>query len=262
MLVQHIPIDLIKKNAWNPNAMSGTAFKRLVKEIEEVGFLDPIQVVPLDDGTYRIIGGEHRVEAAKELNYKEVPAVILAEARWKDEDLQKFVTVRLNVLHGKLDPGKMAALYDEMAQKYGEDALKELFAYTDQGAFNQMLKDIKRGLKKAGISPDLAEQFATAAKEKRSLEEIAMILNELFANYGDTVQQSFMVFTFGKKEHIYYAMDSDTQKAMKKITGHARKTGADMNDVLGKAIQQLAAGLKTDEATKVAKTSREDDVEF
>ena len=36
-------------NAWNPNQMEQGEFDRLVKEIGDVGFIDPVQVIPLDD---------------------------------------------------------------------------------------------------------------------------------------------------------------------------------------------------------------------
>ncbi|MGB5215076.1 MAG: ParB/RepB/Spo0J family partition protein, partial [Anderseniella sp.] len=201
--VRELDIESIESNAWNPNKMGEDAFNRLVKEIEDVGFLDPVQVVELDTGKFRLLGGEHRLEAMRTLGRASVPAVVLKGEKWKDEDLQKMVTVRLNVLKGNLDPGRMALLYDEMAAKYGDDALQDLFAYTDKGAFDKMLAGIQRGLKSAGLPKQAQKKFNAATKEIKSVEDLSMILNDMFSKYGDTVEQDFMVFTYGKKDHVY-----------------------------------------------------------
>jgi intein/homing endonuclease len=124
-----IEIDLLENNSYNPNSLGQGDFDRLVSEIQNVGFIAPIQVVPLATGKYRIIGGEHRVAAARELKLAKVPAMVLDGPKWQDEDLQQLVTVRLNVLHGKLNPEKLAVLYNRMAKTYGEEALQQLFAF-------------------------------------------------------------------------------------------------------------------------------------
>lgn len=263
MVVEEIPLDKVVKNAWNPNVLPDKAFDRLVKEIEEVGYLDPVQVVPLDDGTYRLLGGEHRVAAVRSLGWESIPAVVLTGEKWKDEDLQKAVTVRLNVIRGKLDPTRMALLYDEMAEKYGKEALQDLFAYTDDNAWTDVLDTIKRGLKKSGLSADAQKEFAEAAKETKSVEDLGLILNQLFAQYGDTVNQSFMIFTYGKREHVYYAMTKEVRAAVKKFTKFCTASGDDLNDVLGPVI--IAAAKKLPKPQKEAKPktpARQEDVEF
>lgn len=253
MKIEELPLDKIVRNAWNPNAMPEAAFERLVKEIDEVGFLEPVQVVPLDDGNYRLLGGEHRVEACRKLGIELVPAVVLDGAKWQDEDLQKFVTVRLNVLKGKLDAGRMASLYEEMAKKYGEEALQELFAYTDKTAWNQTLSQIKNGLKKAGLSKKLVKEFDDASKEIRSVDDLSNILNQLMTKHGDTVQQSYMIFTYGGKDHVYIALDKNSTKALKKATRWANENEKDLNEVILAALQHVVADLKTTGKTPRAK---------
>jgi uncharacterized ParB-like nuclease family protein len=109
--VGQIPLEQLRPNPWNPNEMDDAAFNRLAEELQDVGMIDPIQVVPMEDGLYRIIGGEHRYQVARTLGWKTLPCVVLSEARWKDEDLQKLVTVRLNVLRGKINPERMVSPY-------------------------------------------------------------------------------------------------------------------------------------------------------
>ena len=256
---------LLDVNPWNPNTMDQDDFNRLVREIDEVGFIAPVQVIPVDGGRYRIIGGEHRVAAANDLHLKEVPAMVLDGPRWQDEELQQLVTVRLNALTGKVNPEKMAVLYNKMAKKYGEDALQNLFAYTDQHAWDKLVSGIKRGLSKAALPKEKQKEFAEKAKEAKTLQDLERILNELWSSYGDTVQLSFMVFTYGKREHFYVAMDSKTRKAVKRIGEHCKGHAKDINKVIGPALQALADVLdKDDQADPPPKPepAAQDDVAF
>jgi len=261
--------NLMDNNAWNPNVMDQDDFNRLVAEIEEVGFIDPVQVVPMEGGQYRIIGGEHRVAAARELKLKAVPAMVLEGARWKDEDLPKLVTVRLNVLKGHLNPEKMAVLYREMAEKYGEDALQNLFAYTDEQGWEKLVSGIKQGLSKTGLPKEKRREFEEKAKEAKTLKDLERILNELWSSYGDTVQLSFMVFTYGRREHMYVAMDRKTRAAAKKVAAYCKAHAKDINDVLGPALQALADVLSkqekegaTEPTASPAASPSQDDVSY
>lgn len=255
---------LFDNNAWNPNTMDQDDYSRLVHEIEDVGFIDAVQAVPLVDGRYRIIGGEHRVAAAIELRLKAIPTLVLEGPRWQDEDLQKLVSVRLNVLKGRLNPEKMGILYRDMADKYGEDALQNLFAFTDQHGWEKLVSQIKQGLSKAGLPREKQKEFAEKAKEAKTLQDLERILNELWSSYGDTVQLSFMIFTYGKREHVYIAMDQKTRRAFKTIGDHCKSTGKDINQVLGPALQALADVLTRDAPKKsqIAPPTKQDDLGF
>jgi hypothetical protein len=239
-----VPIESILPNEWNPNVMNSKDFARLVEEIKTVGFIDFPQVVPMENGTYQILGGEHRVRAAKELGYKEIPCAVLQGGKWDDTDLRKLVTVRLNVLHGKVDPTRMAMLYREMAEKYGAEALQQVFAYTDNAGWKTLVRGLEKAVDDAGLDPERSKKFKEGAREAKTVDDLTRILQQLFANYGDTVSHSFMVFTHGNQEHVYVNMDKKTHAAMKKVMKYCTNSSQDINAVLGIAIQALADSLK------------------
>jgi len=237
--LKYLPIDLLVPNDWNPNQESEATFLRLVEEIKDVGFIDPCEVVPLDDGRYVIIGGEHRWRAAKEVGLEEIPCVILVGKKWTDEDLQRLVTVRLNVLRGRLNPDKFIALYNEMAEKYGQDALQSLFAYTDSKAFQKLVEGVKKGMKKA-LPKEMQKDFDEAAKEAKTVDDLAKIIQEMFSRYGNTVPLSFMVFSFGKQDHVYVQINAKTRKALNKVLAYCKATQTDLNDFLAPVIAEAA----------------------
>jgi len=253
--LKHIPIEKLVANPWNPQNMDEAMFTRLVDEIKENGCTAAIQVVALEDGNYRIIGGEHRWKACQAAGVDEVPCTVLIGKRWQDEDLQKFETVRLNVIGGKMNPEKFLKLYQEMADKYGKDALQQLMGYVDTRQFQKLVGDVKRGMKQS-LPKEMHAEFDEKAKEAKTVEDLGTIIQTLFAKYGDTVQQSYMVFTFGKNEHVYVQMTRPMKKALDKVLNYCRESGADINEFLAPILD--AAALKAVET--LAPKSKKADV--
>jgi len=254
-----IPIDQIIPNAWNINTQDDITFNMLQDEIAEVGMIDPLEVVPTEgaDGetVYTILGGEHRWRAAKNLGHEEVPCILLTDTKWKDQDLQKFVTVRLNVIHGKIDPDKFVGLYNEMATKYGADSMQRLLGYSDTQQFQRMLGWVKKGLKQS-LPKEMAQDVEDATKEVKSVADLSKIIQELFNKYGETVNQSFMVFTYGKQQHIYVAMDAKMRRSMDRVMECCKITGVDLNDFMRPVMDDLVKKA----AIEIEKKRQEDAV--
>ncbi len=234
---KYLPIDLLVPNTWNINVQDELTFARLQDEIAEVGMIDPVEVVPTLEGLFVIIGGEHRWRAAKNLNHEEVPCVILTDEKWADGDLQKFVSVRMNVIHGKVDADKFVILYNEMANKYGADSLQRLLGYTDSRGFQKMLGWVKKGLKQS-LPKEMAGEIEEATKEATSIADVSRIVQELFQKYGDTLASSFMVFTYGKQAHIYVKMSAKMRRSMDRVMEFCRTTGQDINQVMAPAVDE------------------------
>lgn len=239
---QYIPIDLIIANIWNPNEQDELTFNLLQDEIAEVGLIDPIEVVPMDDGTYLILGGEHRWRAAKALGYEEVPCVLLTDAKWQNGDLQRFVTVRLNVIHGKLNPEKFMSLYQDLSKKYGDESMQRLLGYADSKQFQKMLGWVKRGLKE-GLPKDMADQVDSAIKDVKNVADLGNIIQEMFQKYGETLSQSFMVFSYGKESHVYISLDAKGRRAIGRVMECCKLLNQDINSFFVPVL---------DEATKKA----------
>lgn len=109
----------LKENEYNPNEMDSKTFEHLVKEIKEVGFLDPILV----NKNGIIIDGAHRFRAAKQLGLDEVPVL---EVDISDKEA-KIQTINMNEIKGSINPNKMSELLESLKADFKvEDILNRL----------------------------------------------------------------------------------------------------------------------------------------
>lgn len=226
--ITYIGVDDLVPMEENPNFQSDAVFNNLVENIRKIGMVEPIMVAPLRDesgevieGKFKIVSGEHRYFACKMLDYVEVPCVV----QWDfDDDAARFQLVRMNLLKGKIDPVKFTKLYDQMADKYGEDLTKELMGLVEEAAFKNLYLNVKKEL-----PPELAEKLEEAKGDIKNVDDLSRVLNEMFSKYGDTLHQHFMVFQYGGKTHLWVQMSKDLKKRM--IDQYVEKLKAGNYDV-------------------------------
>jgi hypothetical protein len=234
-----LPVDSIVANAWNPNKQETKQFDQLVRRMRDVGMIAPIQVVPTDDGKYVILGGEHRWRAAQAIGWSNIPAIVLTDERFRNEDLQKFVTMQLNMISGKLDPEKFAKLYDDMRGRYDPDAIRDLMGFTDKHKFNMLTKGISEGL-----PDDMKKEFNKRASNAKNPNELQGILNDLIGKYGDDLSHNFMIFSHESREHIWVRLNDKNHDLITDAMDICRTRGVDINDLLTDAFSRVLESYK------------------
>jgi hypothetical protein len=243
-----LDIEVLDASDWNPNQMDDKQFDRLVREIDESGMIDPIQVVPTDDGRYRIIGGHHRTNACKLLGYETIPCIVLSGDKWKDEELQKLETVRLNAIGGKLNGEKMLALYNEVAASHGAESVADLMGFTDEDAFNKMVGQAKKAIRDAGLPPEAEKELEKRAGEATSLDNLSEIIYQIHEKYGSTLNQHFMYFDWGGKKHLYVEVDSSAFKSIEKMLKIVKNSGVDVGDFFGALADNWREAVEIEDA--------------
>jgi len=230
-----LDIEEIVENPWNPNEQDPIVFNELVYDIENEGFDEPIQVVHLSEEDpeyakgkrYRIIGGEHRFKAVKVLGWETIPAVL---KDYVTEEEQKIKTVRRNTLRGELNRKKFTQLVNSLDRRRDEELALALGMQSKEGLEKFLVSE------EGKYSPDLAEQMAGVKREETAIKNLSMILNKLFAEYGDTVKHSYMFFTYGTKLHVMVMMSRELQKKVDGIMWHCEEKTKDVNEVLEKIV--------------------------
>ena len=214
----------------NPQIMKDEEFNRLVRNIQEEGFLEPILVVD-DKDHFEILSGAHRYEAAKVLGLSEVPAIILEEV---PEERRIYLLVRMNAIKGQLDRYKFTDLVNKFLKDYEKSAWGELIDLfmVDKEEFERLYLDIKHSLPK-----EIQDMLPKTGEEIKNIENLAQILNRLFSQYGDTLELNFMIMDFGGKEHLWIKCEPDTWKYVKMFVDKCKTENLNMDIEIGKLIK-------------------------
>lgn len=234
--IRDIPIDLIDPNEWNPNEMTAEEFNMLSDNIDAVDFLDPVLVVPKGEGRFRIVDGEHRFEAQRLRDVGTIKCIIADPERF-DEDTQRFQTVRMNKIKGKMNNRKFADLVSSLMEKgtYSYDQLSHEFGFVNESEFDQIMEAARESLP----TDEMKAAFDKAAGDIKTVDDLSLVLNRLFTAYGDTLPYHFMILDFGDKEHIWCRLQKE---AYKRIVGQARACAQEnvtFDSVLSLIVTQL-----------------------
>jgi hypothetical protein len=127
-----------------------------------------------------------------------------------------------------------------MAEKFGKEAMQTMFGFTDTRAFQKLVGEMKRGVRQA-LPKQAQAEFDEKAKEARTVSDLSDIVQMLFAKYGDTIPKSFMVFTYGKQEHVYVQMNPKMKRALDKAINYCRESGDDINAFFAPVLDAAAA---------------------
>jgi len=240
----HIPIvidiDQIEPFEWNPNEQDIATFNELVSSIEGEGFLEPVLVVPIaDTDRYSLVGGEHRWKAAKLAGMEQITAVV--KEGW-DEDAEKIQNVRMNMTTGKMNPEKFASLWVPLEKKYGRVALMRLIgAEHKERELERLLGRVKKSMPK-----EMREDLDKRADKIRNVEDLATVVQSLYAQFGSTLDASYMFLTFGGKVHLMIKLDEPTKKELEFQLSKIKGAGGDANEVVKDALDAIMTGGGTD----------------
>lgn len=143
-----IPIESCVKADWNYKTDEETLRNALRESIKRDGQIENIQVRMLDTGFYEVVNGNHRIDAMKDLGFRNIIAYD----------------------HGKISDAKARLLAMQT---------NEVRFSIDQSKYSQVLKDISQEI-------PLIEMSAVLAKPVEDLEDNIKLLDFDFAQYGNS----------------------------------------------------------------------------
>jgi hypothetical protein len=167
-----IKLSTLKPNPSNPRVVKDDKFKKLVTSLEQFPQMlakRPIICVTDTDGKLYPLGGNMRLKALQQLNYKEIPAawVMLAD-EWTIEQRKEF-TIKDNVGYGEWDWDILANEWDnELLTNWGLDVWKSPapvdYSILDDEDTDGELNDMTNGVKRAIQIEFEAEHYEEAAE--------------------------------------------------------------------------------------------------
>jgi len=231
-----IDTDLLHPNLFNPNEMDDRSFNLLYDNIGQVGLTDPILVRPHPElkGEYKIIGGEHRWEAAKLHELKQVPCTIIEDDDFTEDD-EKFQLMRHNMIKGKLSPKKFLEMYRSLNKELTDELAAEAFGFTDEEEFQKLIQETKKGL-----PPEMQAAFDEAKDEIKTIDDLARVLNRLFAKFGDTLPYNYMILDYGGKETVWVRMEAKNFPDLLTIANRCREKDRSLDHFLEGIIIKIA----------------------
>ena len=122
----------------NPNVMLEDDYRRLVRAIQRVGFLQPVLVRACASGRFTIVDGHHRIRAARELGLEKVPCVV-AEI---DDDVALALQIGMNKLRGSVDLGAAGEIVSTLAEAGWSVEDLQLSGYSDD-ELNELIKSAR-----------------------------------------------------------------------------------------------------------------------
>jgi hypothetical protein len=176
---------------------------------------------------YVLVSGEHRWKAAKLVGETHVPALIKHD--W-DEDARRVELVKHNVLKGKLDPKKFAELWTGLEKKYGPEALKKMMGLaTREAELKRLLKQVT-----ASLPPGMKEELQKRADKIRRVEDLAAVVQSIFAKHGSTVEVHYIAWAFGGQTHLLVQAEKTTFAPVMALAEVCRDKGIPLDVVLAR----------------------------
>jgi ParB/RepB/Spo0J family partition protein len=139
--------------------------------LELDGILNPIIVIEDDNGMRWLADGVHRLEVAKRLGHKLVPAIII-HGTVKDAILKSAL---LNLKRGRVNPGSLAEFIKGLIERYGwsqekiADLLRLSKPYVSQLASIAQHPEVLEKLKKGDVTQPEAYKIVKSLVTKPSL---------------------------------------------------------------------------------------------
>lgn len=109
--ITYIDPNLLISNPWNSNVMSLENEAKLAESLKRNSMYDAIIARELFDGTYQILGGEHRTRVAKKIGIKELPVIVLKNI---DDNKAKEISLTHNARYGSDDSLKLSDLLNSL----------------------------------------------------------------------------------------------------------------------------------------------------
>lgn len=101
-------------------------------------------------------------------------------------------------------------------------------------------------------------------RESAVVNNLSFILNEIFAEYGETVPQGFIFFCHKNKFHLLVQMDDGLESLVESAVRYLRSTGKNVNALLRRALDIEFESIKQQEGVdpRKARDIKDTDTEF
>ena len=164
-----IPEYKIKPNPYQPRKVfDEEKIEQLATSIAQYGLLQPITVLPMEDGNYQLVAGERRLLACRRLKMQEVPAILTS----MDEERSSALALVENIQRCDLN-------YFEEAMAIQK--LMKMVGYTQQAVAKKLGKNqstVANKLRLLRLSPDCTRLLCAHDLSERHARALLRLADE------------------------------------------------------------------------------------
>jgi hypothetical protein len=224
--------------------MDDEHFAALVAEIEDHGFDEPLQVVPIHEGEYKgkywVVGGEHRYKAAAGLAWDTVPCVVKDSLSEADEaDLMEW-SVRRNNIRGRINEQKYARLEQTVCHRKDlqKDVARKRMLMREKQAKKAREKTGKGDRKSTGPDTDgERDHRKTVADRQRLLSDAKAFQQECLIESADTVEHGYLYVAQNGKQHLIVDASKTLHGLISSMVAACKNESGRVDEFLQSAIR-------------------------
>lgn len=157
-----IPEYKIKPNPYQPRKIfDDEKIEQLATSIAQYGLLQPITVLPQDDGSYQLVAGERRLLACRRLRMQEVPAILTT----MDDERSSALALIENIQRCDLNFFEEAMAIQKLMKMVGhtqQEVAKKLGKTQSTVANKLRLLQFSDEVREAILTAELTERHARA----------------------------------------------------------------------------------------------------
>lgn len=186
--VLQVPVESVRRNPRQPRThFDPQQLEELTASVREHGILQPLVVSPEADGTYTLIAGERRLEAARRAGLRTVPVILRQTG-----DRQRLELALIeNLQRSDLNPLEQAEAYRQLHEEFGlsHEEIAQRVGKSRVAVTNTLrLLGLAEPLKQALLEGTISEGHARALLSLSAEAQVAALRTVLQQNL--TVRQT------------------------------------------------------------------------
>ena len=254
MKLLNLKMDKIVTNSNQPRKyFDNGKMSELKDSIKNSGLLQPITVRKISNGKYKIVAGERRYRACRELGMESIPVIEMNVGDAKGYEL----SVLENIQRENLNPIEEAESYLMLMEVYGytQEKLSEKLGKTRSSVSNKMriLKlpaSVKEMVKKGEISYGHARTLLSLSDEKKIEAAAKEIINKGYSVRETERRVKFLINKGNSSDALSGSLDSRGKESENK-SQNKNLTDKENNDFSEKEYNGYEEGYEEKDGEKL-----------
>lgn len=212
-----LDIGLLDELEGNVNEMDLAQFDALVDGLAKNRFIPPLVVVPKGE-RYVVLDGNHRLRAARLLQYNTVPAYVV---RLNEDELLDVIAARMNIVRGEVNKSALFKIWTRLCAKTDRDTAMAVLGITSEKRLRELLPQVIRRVDTTVVADDAVQ---VALQRVRRAEDMVYIVRAVLGDSG-TDEFDYVAFQVRRSQVLLFRCTKEEYGRLRKITDELAQKG-------------------------------------